>query len=174
MARELHRVVTFGFALTASALVLYAEPAEKPAKKPWLAKRTPAAEPSPEFDNVRKALDALTPEQRKRFQENFARWSNLSSGEKVVLRDREETRRRRMLEEIDAAIKETGLNFDKDRRAQFAKRYAEERRKVEEQLRRETEEKRRPLVREIVARLKTEFTTPTSESGVAPTVAAPQ
>ena len=44
-----------------------------------------------------------------------------------------------------------------ERRAQFTKRYAEERRKLEEQLRKELEEKRQPLLKELVARLKGEF-----------------
>jgi hypothetical protein len=79
-----------------------------------------------------------------------------------------------MLEEIDVAIKETGLNLDKERRTQFAKRYAEERRKLEEQLRRETEEKRRPLVKEIVGRLKTEFSAPGADAAAPPNLVAPQ
>jgi hypothetical protein len=41
----------------------------------------------------------------------------------------------------------------------FAKRYGEERRKVEEQLRKEMEEKRKPLIKEVIARLKEEFST---------------
>ncbi len=113
---------------------------------------------SPEFENVRKALEALTPEQRKRFQENFLRWSNLPPEKKEALRDREEFRRKRMAEEIDVAIRDTGLELDKERRELFVKRYAEERRKVEEQLRKEWEEKRKPLLADLVARLKAEFT----------------
>ena len=115
---------------------------------------------SPEFDDVRKAIEALTPDQRKRFQENFRRWSNMSVGEKKALRDRDETRRQRIAEEITAALRETGLELDKDRREQFAKRYAQERRKIEEQIRRDMEEKRRPLVKEMVGRLKAEFSEP--------------
>lgn len=168
MAREFQRVIACGFAVTVCAGILRAEPAEKPAKKQWLGKRPAATAASPEFENVRKALDALTPEQRKRFQENFARWSNLPPDEKAALRNREDLRRRRMLEEVESAIQETGLDLDKDRRAQFTKRYAEERRKVEEQLRRETEEKRRPLVKDIVARLKTEFATAPAASVTPP------
>ena len=43
--------------------------------------------PSPEFENVLKALEALSPEQRKRFRENFLRWSNLPPNEKRALRE---------------------------------------------------------------------------------------
>lgn len=113
--------------------------------------------PSPELDNVRRALDALTPEQRKRFQENIVRWSNLPPDEKKALRDREEVRKKFMQQEVDAAIQNSGLQLDGTQRELFAKRYAEERRKIEEQLRKETNEKRKPLVRDMLGRLKSEF-----------------
>ena len=109
------------------------------------------------FENVRKAIEALTPEQRKRFQENFLRWSNLSPEEKKSLADREIFRRKKIAEDIDAALKEAGLELDAERRELFAKRYGEERHKIEEQLRRELDEKRRPLLKDVIAKLKAEF-----------------
>ena len=133
-----------------------ATPDDHPKKAPKFAK----AVESPAFDNVRKALDALTPEQRKRFQENFMRWSNLSPDEKKALRDREEVRKQLVAQEVDVALRDSGLDLDPDRREQFTKRYSEERRKIEEQLRKEAAEKRKPLVREMVARLKQEFAAP--------------
>ncbi len=112
---------------------------------------------SPEFENVRKALEALTPEQRKRFRDNFLRWSNLSPEERDALRKREDVRRQRMVEDVQHAIEQSGLQLDPARREQFTRRYAEERRKLEERLRKETEEKRGPEVQQIIARLKQEF-----------------
>ena len=109
------------------------------------------------FDNVRKAIDALTPEQRKRFQENFLRWSNLSPEEKKALSDRETFRRKKIAEEIESALKESGLELDPERRELFARRYGEERHKIEEQLRKEMDEKRQPLLKDVVAKLKAEF-----------------
>jgi len=133
-------------------------PPPSPATPPERQKRSEkGGKKSPELDNVRKAIDALSPQQRKRFQENFWRWTNLSHEEKKSLRDRDESRRKRMAEQIEAAIKETGLELDKERRELFAKRYAEERRRIEEQLRREMDEKRTPLLNDLVGRLKTEF-----------------
>src|SRR5260221_10864277 len=116
--------------------------------------------PSPEFENVRRALEALTPEQRKRFQENLWRWANLSPEEKKALLDREEMRKKFMQQEVETAIQESGLQLDGERRQQFIKRYGEERRKIEEQLRKESNEKRKPLVHELIGRLTTEFSTP--------------
>jgi hypothetical protein len=128
--------------------------------------------PSPEFENVRKALDALTPEQRKRFQENFLRWANLPPEEKKALRDREEMRKKFMEQEVQAALQESGLQLEGERREQFVKRYGEERKKIEEQLRKDLMEKRRPLVRELIARLRTEFSgavPPPTEPALSPT-----
>ena len=131
-------------------------PEEPPKKAPKLAR----AVDNPVFDDVKKALNALTPAQRKRFQENFIRWSNLPPEEKKALRDKEELRRALVAQEVDAAIKESGLELDSEHRELFAKRYSEERRKIEEQLRKEAAEKRRPMVHEMVARLKQEFAAP--------------
>ena len=139
-----------------------ATPEEPPKKAPKLAR----AVDNPVFDDVKKALNALTPAQRKRFQENFIRWSNLPPEEKKALRDKEELRRALVAQEVDAAIKESGLELDSEHRELFAKRYSEERRKIEEQLRKEAAEKRRPMVREMVARLKQEFAAPPAQTQV--------
>ena len=120
------------------------------------------------FENVRKALDALTPEQRKRFQENFQRWSNLPPEEKKALADREIFRRKKIAEEIDAALKDSGLELDAERRELFARRYGEERHRIEEQLRKELDEKRQPLLKEVIAKLKAEFSTAAPAPGSAP------
>jgi phosphoribosylaminoimidazole carboxylase (NCAIR synthetase) len=151
MARSLHQLTCL-LACAAFATQALAEPTGTPDKK-----RRKEIDRTPEFENVRKALDALTPEQRKRFQENFWRWANLSPEEKKALRDREEVRKKFMEQEVQGALKEAGLQLDGERREQFIKRYGEERRKIEEQLRKETAEKRKPMVKEVIAQLKAEF-----------------
>ena len=129
----------------------------------------PGGDPnSPEFANVRKALEALTPEQRARFIENFKRWANLSPEERKNLADRETFRRKKMEEDIDQAISAAGLQLEGERRAAFAKRYGEERRKLEEGLRKDWDEKRQPLLKELIAKLKTEFTVPTAVAAPTP------
>jgi len=111
------------------------------------------------FETVRRGIDGLTPEQRRRFQENLQRWGNLSPEEKKALSDRDTFRRKKINEDIDAAIKDAGLELDGERRELFAKRYGEERHRIEEHLRKDMDEKRRPLVKEVIARLKAEFST---------------
>jgi hypothetical protein len=120
-----------------------------------------ATKAGPEVENVYKALEALTPEQQRMFKDNFVRWINLSPDQKRTMREREENRKKRMVEETQEAIAATGLTLDGPQRAKFTKRYAEERRKIEEKLRKESEDKRKPLVADVIAQLKTEFSSST-------------
>lgn len=174
MARRSHFLkgaVFLALALLSRAGIAQDQPAKQASaeeKREAKAEARHAATMSPEFENIRKALEALTPEQRARFQQNFTKWANLSPEEKKALRDREEMRRKKIAEEIDNAIREAGLNLDKEHRTQFVKRYAEERRKVEEQLRKEMEEKRQPMLKEIQKRLKEEFSAPALTAQPAP------
>ena len=173
MARSVRQLIlvavcaAFGFGMQAWGDPAPGTPPEKKKRKDQEPAPTPA---SPEFDNVRRALDALTPDQRTRFQENFWRWANVSPEEKKALREREDQRKKIIEQDVQAALQEAGLQqLEPDRRAQFAQRYGEERRKIEEQLRKETAEKRKPMVKEMIGRLKVEF----SGTVAAPLDAAP-
>jgi len=163
MAGEMRRWVPALLALVGSVATVLAQTPEpgglpREGKRPWLAGRPgEGGANGPAFENVRKALEALTPEQRKRFQENLVRWANLPPEEKKALREREEVRKQVIEEETNTALQESGLQLDPERREQFMKRYAEGRRLIEEQLRKEMGEKRRPLVRELINRLRSEF-----------------
>ncbi len=166
MRRSLPALILLAAALPVAPAQTPSEaPSSPPPKRPgWFGggrgemRRPDGGGPDAEkFENVRKAVEALTPEQRKRFQENFLRWSNLSPEEKKSLADREIFRRKRVAEEIDAALHDAGLELDAQRRELFARRYGEERHRIEEQLHKELDEKRQPLLKEVVAKLKTEF-----------------
>lgn len=54
-------------------------------------------------------------------------------------------------------MKKADLQLRGERRTQFARRYTEERRKLEETLRQEMEARRGPALDEIIARLKKDF-----------------
>ena len=178
MAGEMRLFLT---AIALLAAVLPTSPAQTPPEAPtspppkrpgWFGgghgemRRPEGGGPDAEkFENVRKAIEALTPEQRKRFQENFQRWSNLSPEEKKSLADREIFRRKKIAEDINAALKEADLELDAGRRELFARRYGEERHRIEEQLRKELDDKRQPLLREVIAKLKAEFSAPAPAAG---------
>lgn len=166
LATALALAATVGSILAQTAATPTPEPTQTPKKEGkgpggggWLAGHPGDASPKgPAYENVRKALDALTPEQRKRFQENFWRWANLSPEEKKALRDREDIRKKAIEQETEAALQQAGLtSLEGERREQFIKRYGEGRRAIEEQLRKDMAEKRKPLVHELIGRLSSEF-----------------
>src|SRR5690606_17288795 len=99
--------------------------------------RPPMPPPPKEID-----LSKLSPEERRRFEENRKRWEALSPEEKDALRKHHEERRARMDRSIDEAIAESGLTLTGEQRRAFAQRYARERRKIEHELRREMNRKR--------------------------------
>jgi hypothetical protein len=147
---------------------------------PWKNGKTPPPElNTPEFENMRRTLEALTPEQRQKFKENLIRWMELSPEEKQALRKLEETRKEHMVQETERAIKESGLSLSSAQHERFVQRYAEERRKIELKLRVQMEELRKPMVKEVIRQLREEFTavaaTPvgTNPPGTAPQTAVP-
>ncbi len=112
---------------------------------------------SPGFENARRAIEALSPEQRKQLQDNMQHWASLPPEVRNILRMREEVRREQRAEEGERALKASGLVLEPVRREAFLKRYAEERRLLEEELRKEMQEKRRPAIQALIARLRQEF-----------------
>jgi len=69
----------------------------------------------------------------------------------------DDERRNKAREEIERAMQENGIPLDEERKKSFAMRYFEERRVIEERVRKEADEKRRQLVGEMRERLKAEF-----------------
>lgn len=110
-----------------------------------------------QFEDARRIFEKLLPDERRRFGENFQRWNQMPPDEKSALRDREQFRRERIAQEIDNSIQKSGLPLDADRREVYALRYAQERRKIEEQLRKEMDAKRTVKLAEMLNRLKVEF-----------------
>jgi len=82
----------------------------------------------------------------------------MSPEEQELFRDRELIRRERIASEIQSAITRSGLHLDEDQREVFALRYTQERRKIEEAIRKETDQKRQAMVSDMLVRLKLEFT----------------
>ncbi|MEA3188970.1 MAG: hypothetical protein QOD99_2800 [Chthoniobacter sp.] len=132
-----------------------AKPSVSPALKPWAQPKKPD-----EFEDARRIFEKLSPAERQRFRENLQLWKNLPPAEQAALRDQEQTRRAKIAAEIDESVRKSGLQLDEDRRQVYALRYAQERRKIERQLRQEMETKRGPMMQNMLARLKSEFNLP--------------
>jgi len=99
----------------------------------------------------------MPPQDRMRFRQNAERWQQLDGEQRRILRDREQIRMERMRREADAALRQSGLHLEAERRQQYELRYMQEQRRIEEALRRELREKRQRELAPVVERLKKEF-----------------
>ncbi len=127
----------------------------------WMKKRGALhSKPGPDSEEAKKFLERLTPAQRDKFKENFQRWQNMPPEEREMIRVREEFRQRQAHQEVEKLLQESGLTLDGGKREEFTRRYAQERRKIEEKLQSEMAEKRGPQVKELADRLKAEFSAP--------------
>ena len=110
-------------------------------------------------ERAMRELQKLSPEQRADLWKAVWAVINLPPEKRQMVLGMDEERRKFAREEIERAMSDNGLQLDEERRKVFVKRYFEERRAIEEKLRKESDEKRRQLLGEMRARLKQEFET---------------
>ncbi len=113
----------------------------------------------------------MSPEDRQRFRSNAERWLSLPPEEQRALRDREIARRERIRREADAALNQSGLKLEAEKRELFERRYLQERRKIERGLRQELREKRQRELAPVMEDLKKEFSEQSKNVSPATTVA---
>ncbi|HXL25406.1 MAG TPA: hypothetical protein VN952_01935 [Chthoniobacterales bacterium] len=120
---------------------------------------TTTAQPSAsvKLEDLRRSIEQLTPEQQQKVLQNLHRWLALSPDERDVLRQRQRVRQQKEEESVTEAYQKSGLRLNEDGREVFRKLYLQERRKLEEQLAKETQEKRQKGDAAIVEKLKKEF-----------------
>ena len=94
---------------------------------------------------------------QQNFRRNAERWMQMSPEERNVLRQRENLRRQAIQRETESALRESGLRLSPQERAQFESRYVQERRKVEQSLRQQTETERQKELPALIQQLKKEF-----------------
>src|SRR5204862_403556 len=78
----------------------------------------------------------------QRLRSNAERWLRMPPEEQRVLRDREMMRRQRIQREADAALQQSGLQLEAEKREAYERRYLHERRGVEQTLRQDMEARR--------------------------------
>jgi hypothetical protein len=133
----------------------------------------PAPHRAPTMNNPRDRFLALPPQDRQNFQRNAERWMQMGPEERIIMREREKIYRARVSREVEAALRDSGLRLDAERRAQFEQRYLQERRRIEHSLREEIESRRQQQLPAIQERLKNEFgPSPSSSSTMAPGTSA--
>jgi hypothetical protein len=120
---------------------------------------TATAQPSAsvKLEDLRRSIEQLTPDQQQKVLQNLHRWLALSPDERDVLRQRQRVRQQKEEESVTEAYQKSGLRLNEDGRELFRKLYLQERRKLEEQLAKETQEKRQKGDVAIVEKLKKEF-----------------
>jgi hypothetical protein len=157
MVRFFVALILAGFAIAESqAQVATPSPAPSPAAQA----STPNSTSAGRFEQLRKEFDQLSTEQQERILQNLHRWQELSQDEREVLRQRERVQRQKLEASINEAYQKSGLQLNDDQRAQFHKRYLQERRHLEEQLAHEIQDKRQIGNAEIIEMLKKEFSNP--------------
>jgi hypothetical protein len=114
-------------------------------------------------------LRNLAPEEFQKFRENLRRWKSLPPDLQRDLRRNEEFRRKRILKEINDAIAQSGLTLDEEQRQLFTFKFAQERRTIEENIRRVVERERRIAVDRLIKELVVEFQSmPKAKAGTTP------
>ena len=135
----------------------------------------PMAKPKPpkpdEWDQARRLFEQLSPEQKQKFRENLQQWKTMPAAQQDLFRDRELFRREKVAQEIQDAIDKSGLHLDADQREVYALRYTQERRKIEERLHKEMQQKREGMLGDMLGRLRREFS-PTPAPAATPAAAA--
>lgn len=107
--------------------------------------------------SVRERWSALPPAERQTFQRNAERWMRMSPAEREILRARENSRREQIRRETEAALRESGVSLDPQRRDLFESRYMQERRSMERTLRHQIEIERQQQLPALIQQLKKEF-----------------
>lgn len=130
------------------------------------------ADPREKFLKNLHRWETMKPDQRQKFRENLKHWETMKPEERKALKEMEEFRKQRMLREIDKSIQGSGLQLDRGARERYVQRYVEERRKIEEPLQKEMQEKRKPLIEAMLNRLKEEFSAKPSSPAPQPEPAA--
>lgn len=119
------------------------------------------AKPSPanpaKLEEARRNWQQMPPQERQKIRENLQKWKEMSKDERQVLRLQAQKRRERMENTVAEFVNKNGWVLTPERHEQLFERFFQERGKIEEILRKEMEEKRRPMIREMMERLKVEF-----------------
>lgn len=138
------------------ALVALGAFADTPTPQPS-ATAQPAS--SARIEELRKSIEQLPPEQQEKVLQNLHRWQALSPEERDYIRQQEHLRRAKQEEAVTEAYQKSGLHLTEAQRVQFRKRYVEERKKLEEELAKESQERRTAANTTIIEQLKKEFAT---------------
>ncbi len=113
-------------------------------------------------DQAKKEFEKMSPEQRQKFWGNFKAWLDMPAEQRERFTKMHSDRMQRAGEEIQEVINRSGLELNETQKRDFTLRYFEERKLIEERLRKEMEDRRWPLLAAMEEHLKAEFAKPSS------------
>ena len=102
----------------------------------------------------------LSPEQKQTIFERLDKWRQSSQAENPLQNLHREKWKAEIMRQVDDALKQSGLNLDEEDRKLYSWRYLMSRRRIEQSIRLEMEEKRRTRLNDLSMRLQTEFGSP--------------
>jgi hypothetical protein len=147
------------FAALISLLVAAGAFADTPTPQPQPS-ATPQPATSSRIEEIQKSIEQLSPEQQEKVLQNLHRWQALSPEERDYIRQQEHLRKLKQEEAATEAYQKSGLHLTEAQRIQFRKRYVEERRKLEEEVAKESQQRRTAGNTTIIEQLKKEFSIP--------------
>ena len=126
-------------------------------RREWRGRKWENLTPEQMQERALRDLEKLTPEQRHEVWRAVWAVLNLPQEKKQEIIGMDEERRKKMREEIDRTIQAIGVKIPDDQRRKFFHRYFMGRRELEEQVKKEGEERRQVLMKELDEKLKQEF-----------------
>jgi hypothetical protein len=111
----------------------------------------------PPVKSTQERWRSLPPAARQDFRRNAERWMRMNPEQRNILRQRESLRRAQIKRETDAALRDSGLPLDPEKRTLFESRYIQERRRMEQALRQQIETERQQQLPALIQQLKKEF-----------------
>ncbi len=109
----------------------------------------PKFKDNPKFREMREHFDKMPPEQRREAMEKFRNWQKLPGDEQAHFRFMQDEREKRLQQAVDDTLRSSGLKLDDAQRQRITKIYKRERRKLEEQLRAEMDQRRQERLPEL-------------------------
>ena len=109
----------------------------------------PKFKDNPKFRVIRERFEHVPPEERREAMEKFRNWQKLPGDEQAHFRFMQDEREKRLRQAVDDTLRSSGLKLDDAQRQRITEIYKRERRKLEEELRAEMDQRRQERLPEL-------------------------
>ena len=154
MDRFLFRIA---FALLLAAAIPARAQTPSPSASPETTPDDPKTPATSKVEEARRRFQQMTPEQRLKLQDNLQKWKGLSNEERQALRFQLKMRTDHLEKSASWLEKKNGWKLSPESHQKLLERLDEERKRIEDTLRKEEDEKRRPMTKKMMDALEAEF-----------------